>query len=262
MKQRKQYEKIINCRLAAIGVGILFAAFLLIFGKIYVNAAPAALVSPSSVVYETADENSNAVGNLVQGNTFELSGSITTEDGETWHLILMSNGVQGYMRGEVTTDIGDTPPAEDDEDTDSEEDEGAEPETEEASTEESSTQESLPINSNTQEKTYSIKADADRIRAQIQSSEAAQDSEVQKGGLRIDKTLVLLLFIMLISGALLYFSYKKLVQTLYLSRRHGEASGKLWIGHGKAKKRKKVKKTKRKRIAKEAKKWKNNSLQK
>lgn len=261
MKQRKQYEKIINCRLAAIGISILFAAFLLIFGKIYVNAAPAALVSPSSVVYETADENSNAVGNLVQGNTFELSGSITTEDGETWHLILMSNGVQGYMKGEVTTDIGNTPPAEEN-DEDTEGDEETEPETEEASTEEGSTQESLPISSNTQEKTYSIKADADRIRAQIQSSEAIQDSEVQKGGLRIDKTLVLLLFIMLVSGALLYFSYKKLAQMLYLSSRHGEASGKLWIGHGKAKKRKKVKKTKRKRIAKEAKKWKNNSLQK
>lgn len=261
MKQRKQYEKIINCRLAAIGISILFAAFLLIFGKIYVNAAPAALVSPSSVVYETADENSNAVGNLVQGNTFELSGSITTEDGETWHLILMSNGVQGYMKGEVTTDIENTPPAEEN-DEDTEGDEETEPETEEASTEEGSTQESLPISSNTQEKTYSIKADADRIRAQIQSSEAIQDSEVQKGGLRIDKTLVLLLFIMLVSGALLYFSYKKLAQMLYLSSRHGEASGKLWIGHGKAKKRKKVKKTKRKRIAKEAKKWKNNSLQK
>lgn len=261
MKQRKQYEKIINCRLAAIGISILFAAFLLIFGKIYVNAAPASLVSPSSVVYETADENSNAVGNLVQGNTFELSGSITTEDGETWHLILMSNGVQGYMKGEVTTDIENTPPAEEN-DEDTEGDEETEPETEEASTEEGSTQESLPISSNTQEKTYSIKADADRIRAQIQSSEAIQDSEVQKGGLRIDKTLVLLLFIMLVSGALLYFSYKKLAQMLYLSSRHGEASGKLWLGHGKAKKRKKVKKTKRKRIAKEAKKWKNNSLQK
>lgn len=84
--------------------GVLFLAGLLFCllqkgnGQI-VKAAPAALEAGSEAVYENADESSARVGNLVQGNTFELLESITGEDGSTWYRISTSSGISGYIKG-------------------------------------------------------------------------------------------------------------------------------------------------------------------
>lgn len=64
-----------------------------------VKAAPVALEAGSEAVYENADESSARVGNLVQGNTFELLESITGEDGSTWYRISTSSGISGYIKG-------------------------------------------------------------------------------------------------------------------------------------------------------------------
>lgn len=276
MKQIKQHQKRINSRRAAIWVGVFWAVSLLIFGNKPVFAAPAALVSASSVVHEAADENSNAVGNLVQGNTFELIETTTSENGETWHLISMSNGVQGYISGEISTDIDS---ASEDEGNDTGEPEAgtAEPQDngtesqdyindssgqDDADSEEgNSTPNNSQVISNTQQKTYSVKADADRIKARMQTAMEAKESLPEKTQMSVDKTFIMLLCVALISAMLLYFSCRRLKQMLLVTHKQAEHVGKAMAGHGKPGKRKKVKRAKKKRTAKEAKKWKNSSLQ-
>lgn len=295
MKQRKLDHKKAEYRQVSTVRYLFFAVCLFFLAGGHVSAQPASLVSASSPVYETADESSSAVGNLVQGNTFELQESITTENGERWHRITMSNGVQGYIKGEVSTEGGDNasgpvtgdngpdaadtgeagqatgevtvpdgdsaaqpgaegePDAEGDageEDSDNPDQEADSADTGEAG---NSTGGGLTISNNTQKKNYSIRADADRIRTQEQSGAQgtgfAGATQLRRTG--VDKTLVLLLCVALLSVVVLCYSYRRLKQQLFGTRRHTEL-----------KKKKKSKRAKKKRTAKEAKKWKENSLQK
>lgn len=278
MKQREKYVKKIKNRWGATASYIFFAICLFLFEGKTVSAAPARLLSASAAVYETADENSNAVGNLVQGNTFELRESITTENGEQWYLITMSNGIQGYMKGEISQETGNPDPAPGEEpeaeapggaegedgEAEGQEDPEAEGDPEEAQGEEAQfagMAGGMQISDNTQDKTYSIKADAERIRTheaqtkaegvRTDSARTTQGSPMQNLKAGVDKALILLFSATILSALLLYGSYKRLKRQLFASYRH--------TGSGR---RKKTKRSKKKKTAKEAKKWKNNNLQK
>lgn len=82
-------------------------------GKMTVLAEPASLESESAVIYEQMSAESNVVGNLVRGSSFELSGSVTAEDGSTWYSV-SAFGIQGYIRGDAEfregTDHGEDVP--------------------------------------------------------------------------------------------------------------------------------------------------------
>lgn len=97
MKQKRTL-KIQRIKGALFLAGLLFCLLQKENGQI-VKAAPAALEAGSEAVYENADESSARVGNLVQGNTFELLESITGEDGSTWYRISTSSGISGYIKG-------------------------------------------------------------------------------------------------------------------------------------------------------------------
>lgn len=71
------------------------------------KAAPAVLVSPDATVYEQADEGSNAVGNLVEGSSFEYIGDVTAEDGSTWRQITTASGAAGYIKGDREIEVGE-----------------------------------------------------------------------------------------------------------------------------------------------------------
>lgn len=70
-----------------------------------VQAAPAALTSEDAAVYEQTDEGSSQIGNLVEGSSFEYIGDVTAADGSIWHQITMSDGVNGYIRGDREMEI-------------------------------------------------------------------------------------------------------------------------------------------------------------
>lgn len=269
MKQREKQDKKIKNRRAVTVSYIFFAICLFLFEGKTVSAAPARLLSASAAVYEAADGNSNAVGNLVQGNTFELRESITTEDGGHWYLITMSNGIQGYMQGEIAEETGNPDPAPGEEpeapapgdaedeagEEEGQEDPEAEGEPDEAQEEAQSAGMAggMQISDNTQDKTYSIKADAERIRthesrtkaedAQTDSAGTTQGSQMQNLKAGVDKTLILLFSATILSALLLYGSYQKLKRQLFASYRN--------TGSGR---RKKTKRSKKKKTAKEAKK--------
>lgn len=97
MKQNRTL-KIQRIRRVLFLAGLLFC-FLQKENGLVVKAAPAALETGSEAVYENADESSARVGNLVQGNTFELLESITGADGSTWYRISTSSGISGYIKG-------------------------------------------------------------------------------------------------------------------------------------------------------------------
>ncbi len=99
-KQGKKREKIERKYLAVLA-GLSAAVLWLAVGNIVVLAAPVSLESPSAVVYEQTSEGSNAVGNLIQDSTFDYQGDVRAEDGSTWHMVTMANGVSGYIRGDL-----------------------------------------------------------------------------------------------------------------------------------------------------------------
>lgn len=75
------------------------------------EAAPATLKSPDATVYEQADEDSNAVGSLVEGSSFEYTGDVTAEDGSVWHQVTTANGATGYIRGDRELELREEEPA-------------------------------------------------------------------------------------------------------------------------------------------------------
>lgn len=96
-KKRGKIERKCLTVLAGLSAGVLWLAV----GNIAALAAPASLSSSSAVVYEQTSEGSNAVGNLIQDSTFDYLGDVTAEDGSVWHMVTMTNGVSGYIRGDL-----------------------------------------------------------------------------------------------------------------------------------------------------------------
>lgn len=98
VQMRKQFSK---KRIWSV-LGLLTFLLLVMQGAT-VHAAPVLLESEMAVVYESADDGSNAVGNLIRGNAFELLERIQAEDGTLWYRIAVSNGVSGYIKGNALT---------------------------------------------------------------------------------------------------------------------------------------------------------------
>lgn len=81
----------------------LLTFLLLVMQGAPVHAAPVLLESEMAVVYESPDDGSNAVGNLIRGNAFEILERTQTENGTLWYRIAVSNGVSGYIKGNALT---------------------------------------------------------------------------------------------------------------------------------------------------------------
>lgn len=81
----------------------LLSFLLLVTQGVPVHAAPVLLESEMAVVYESPDDGSNAVGNLIRGNAFEILERTQTENGTFWYRIAVSNGVSGYIKGNALT---------------------------------------------------------------------------------------------------------------------------------------------------------------
>ena len=89
-------------------VGAIFMTAMCFFlgsRSLSLQAAPATLTSADAAVYEQADEGSSQIGNLVEGSSFEYIGDVTAADGSIWHQITMSDGVNGYIRGDREMEI-------------------------------------------------------------------------------------------------------------------------------------------------------------
>lgn len=285
MKQKKRYSASVKYRQSAIIAGYFLILGLFFSKSLHVSAAPAALVSSSSVIYEAADPNSTPLGNLVQGNTFELNERITSEDGDSWYLVTTRSGVRGYMKGEVTTDLEDLPEEveppnqtenrtqapsssssaneeashEPDNEADEEESTQEESSEEESTEPESSTAENaLEISSNNQKKTYLMNAESNRFREQMQQTkvqeQSVQEPFLPKARIPIDFSFIFLILVLILCVLILYFSYTKVLQLFLIPNKHKGIFGSLWADKGKAKKRKKSKRSKKKKTAKEAKK--------
>lgn len=97
MRMKKQWNKKRVIRV----IGLLLFLFLVMKGG-DVHAAPAVLESETTPVYESADTDSSAVGNLIRGNTFELNEKVSAENGSAWYRVTLSNGLTGYIPGSAS----------------------------------------------------------------------------------------------------------------------------------------------------------------
>lgn len=247
------------------------AGCLLFFGKKDVSAAPAMLQSTSALVYEETAEGSAPIANLVQGNTFELNGSIAAGDGSQWFSITLSDGRTGYIKGDAAVGIPDTVLAgvgdaagEDARDAD-EADEAldAQEETteesgsgeEELTTEE--TGESTPQVAGRQAKTYAISADARRIR--LGEGQAGEDPEKWEEALgenrtfTLDGTVFVLFGTALLSLAAMAFCYRRLRRISGRPVKVREPLWPVWIENHRAGKRKRARHTKKRPAKKKSK---------
>lgn len=209
-----------------------------------VYAEPVSLESDNAVIYEQANEESSAVGNLVRGSNFELLESVTLEDGSTWYHV-SALGIQGYMKGDVS--IGAGTAVTEPEEVVPEESASAEPENaaggaetentvetqtaEEAETEiagetEEEMTEEQPAayqGSNMREKTYSVGSSALRVQdGESQTAEPgsiSQEKSTEKSGRRLSTTAFFFWAVLIGSGLTAWVSYKKCREEAGKSRR-------------------------------------------
>lgn len=315
MKQNRTL-KIQRIRRVLFLAGLLFC-FLQKENGLVVKAAPAALETGSEAVYENADESSARVGNLVQGNTFELLESITGADGSTWYRISTSSGISGYIKGssavkkieaEEDQEAEEAQPQEDlasagdkasagnglpaeeaapedaltpesqegNEDSKNSENnvDNAEQENQELQDADGQMDEGLsaawPPQGVSREKTYAMQGETNRILTNEAKKIEKQPEEEQafwnKLLERIDRSVVILVLVVIFAPVLIRLCYRRLLTTLSVSHEETETSKRSFAEQRKAKKRKKARIAKRKQAAKEAakeaKKWKNSNLQK
>lgn len=315
MKQNRTL-KIQRIRRVLFLAGLLFCFLQKENGQV-VKAAPAALETGSEAVYENADESSARVGNLVQGNTFELLESITGADGSTWYRISTSSGISGYIKGssavkkieaEEDQEAEEAQPQEDlasagdkasagnglpaeeaapedaltpesqegNEDSKNSENnvDNAEQENQELQDADGQMDEGLsaawPPQGVSREKTYAMQGEINRILTNEAKKIEKQPEEEQafwnKLLERIDRSVVILVLVVIFAPVLIRLCYRRLLTTLSVSHEETETSKRSFAEQRKAKKRKKARIAKRKQAAKEAakeaKKWKNSNLQK
>lgn len=220
----------------------------LIMGKMAAKAEPAALESMSAVVYEQASKESNPVGNLIQGSTFDLQGTVTAEDGSTWYIAVTSNGVQGYFQGDIrvgaSTEEAAPQPAEDgntetqtppEEAGETGEPAAAEEQTEIPAEEETPEEENIENQDNTEtagnteaeeaaeieqienlrEKTYAL--NADKIKIKIPEETADTDSaltEEKDNFFQINTAFLFFLIVLVFSASIACASYKRIKKDL------------------------------------------------
>lgn len=306
MKQKRTLN-IQRIRSALFLAALLFCLLQKENGRI-VQAAPAALEAGSEAVYENADESSARVGNLVQGNTFELLESITGEDGSTWYRISTSSGISGYIKGssavkkieaeevqaaeeaqpqEDLEAAGEGLPAEEaapedaltpegqEDNEDNENNVGnAEQENQELQDADGQMDAGMPVawppQGVSREKTYAMQGETNRILTNETKKIEKQPEEEQtfwnKLLARIDRSVVILVLVVIFAPVLIRLCYRRLLTTLSVSHEEVETSKRSFAEQRKARKRKKARIAKRKQAAKEAakeaKKWKKSNLQK
>lgn len=315
MKQNRTL-KIQRIRRVLFLAGLLFCFLQKENGQV-VKAAPAALETGSEAVYENADESSARVGNLVQGNTFELLESITGADGSTWYRISTSSGISGYIKGssavkkieaeedqeaeeaqpqedlasagdeasagndlpaeEATPEDALTPEGQEgNEDSENSENnvDNAEQENQELQDADGQMDEGLsaawPPQGVSREKTYAMQGEINRILTneakKIEKQPEEEKTFWNKLLARIDRSVVILVLVVIFAPVLIRLCYRRLLTTLSVSHEEAETSKRSFAEQRKARKRKKARIAKRKQAAKEAakeaKKWKNSNLQK
>lgn len=211
---------------------VIWFGFWMCAGKMTAEAEPASLQSEGAVIYEQTDEGSPAIGNLVQGSSFELLGSVTAEDGSTWYSV-SAFGIQGYIRGDAEIGPGAEEPGqaagtpEREENAGEENAAGAEegndiPEEEEEGTGEEfpETDSSVYQGNNQREKTYAVNTgNLKKItteNAVDTGKEAGRAKEKNRAALsrRIGKTLIFFWLVMVGSGLTVLVSYKKMKKEL------------------------------------------------
>ena len=272
-----------------------------------VKAAPAMLESGSEAVYENTDEGSVRVGNLVQGNTFELLESIAGENGSTWYKISMSSGISGYIKGssavrkietveeqaeeeaqpqedaaagdglsaeEATPEDALTPEGQEDNEDNENNVDNAEQENQELQDADGQMDAGIPAawppQGVSREKTYAMQGETNRILTneakKIEKQPEVEQTFWNKLLVRIDRSVVILVLVVIFAPVLIRLCYRRLLTTLSVSHEEAETSKRSFAEQRKARKRKKARIAKRKQAAKEAakeaKKWKNSNLQK
>lgn len=273
----------------------LLTFLLLVMQGATVHAAPVLLESEMAVVYESADDGSNAVGNLIRGNAFELLERIQAEDGTLWYRIAVSNGVSGYIKGNaLTKEAGKDSTAEhgseagsgNASETGAENANAENTDTENADTEDAEAEGTAnaadaggisEYDAKTLPKTYAVSNDSQRLLTD--GREAAGEAQNGQSGqavgatpqshwwYRMDLAAGAAIAVMLISLLCLKYGCEKFHSVL---SGKDELIRKTWEEKRKAKKRKKAKALKKKQaakenareLAKEEKKWKNSNLQK
>lgn len=290
VQMRKQFSK---KRIWSV-LGLLTFLLLVMQGAT-VHAAPVLLESEMAVVYESADDGSNAVGNLIRGNAFELLERIQAEDGTLWYRIAVSNGVSGYIKGNaLTKEAGKDSTAEhgseagsgNASETGAENANAENTDTENADTEDAEAEGTAnaadaggisEYDAKTLPKTYAVSNDSQRLLTD--GREAAGEAQNGQSGqavgatpqshwwYRMDLAAGAAIAVMLISLLCLKYGCEKFHSVL---SGKDELIRKTWEEKRKAKKRKKAKALKKKQaakenareLAKEEKKWKNSNLQK
>ena len=79
---------------------VIFFLLLVLKGAV-AEAAPVLLENDSALVYESTNENSSPVGSLIRGNSFELMEAVEAADGSLWYRAELTNGMTGYIKGDV-----------------------------------------------------------------------------------------------------------------------------------------------------------------
>ena len=280
MQMKKKLIKCIKFTAAVVTVCFLLESQVL--------ASPAVLDSMSAVIYEDMSEGSIPIGNLVQGNTFELLGSAMSEDGQGWYQISI-NGLQGYItadavlipteqdvvNGEENAQAAEPDNHEQealeeeenqaDDNQEHEAEEELEEENEEMSVDEQ-TATTLGMQENKQKKTYGLAVSSEKIKKDIKENTEpdrkvgeASDSFVGK----VDKTACAVLLVIAGSIGMIGFCIKEMKRLYAGLSGTTEAARKSWWESRKVRKKKKAKQNKKKQqLAKEAKRWKSNNIQK
>lgn len=205
---------------------VIWFGFWMCAGKMTAEAEPASLQSEGAVIYEQTDEGSPAIGNLVQGSSFELLGSVTAEDGSTWYSV-SAFGLQGYIRGDAEIGPGAEEPGQAAETLEREENAGEEnaagaeeEEGEETGEEFPETDSSVYQGNNQREKTYAVNTgNLKRITTEsaVDTGKEAGRTKTENSAVlsrRIGKTLIFFWLVMLGSGLTVLVSYKKMKKEL------------------------------------------------
>lgn len=267
-KSGAKKEKAVFLRKALSAVCIFLGSF-----SICVQAAPASLTSPDAAVYEQTDEESSRVGNLVEGSTFEYIGDVTAADGSVWHQITLSDGVNGYIRGDKEMEIRTTEPeteeqggqeaaseeggntpveneAEDagmeaDEQNAQENEEGGEPEDENEDSDENNAAAAVGIVQNHQEKKYVLNSTA-KVKEREGAVDAAVDAPDQKPAKAgTDKTLLMGMAVVFFGAAAVYICLTRMRMLNYRIKGGGTLDADKEKLHRKIEKKKRRKKGKR-----------------
>lgn len=215
-------------------VSAAWFCLLLGMGKMTAKAEPALLVSETAAIYENMDEESSAVGNLVQGSSFELLGSATADDGSMWYHV-SAYGVAGYVRGDMEIERGGGEQTLPEEETPDETQQALPenmPTAEDVQEDETESTESASEGdafvyqgNNVREKTYAVTAVSIKSTdagMKEDYSEARQENEKNGGEKGISRNMMFFLLVLTGSALAALVSYKKIRKELQGEKGRGK----------------------------------------